>query len=498
MAQTEAEIQRQKEMQQAEELLFSGRQELGFAKGLFHGNFVADWVMPYPRLDSAKQTELEAALADVREMLDRELDPNWIDRNADIPRNLVDGLARTGVLGMTAPREVGGRGFSQMQCCRILEEIGRRDASTSVFVNAHHSIGIRALILFGSREQQAQWLPALVAGEKLAAFALTEREAGSDAANVRMTATPSDNGSHYILNGEKRYITNAAISQVWTVMARTPVPGKEGKTAITAFLVTPDMEGFEMIEARMPKLGIRGTATGRFRLNNVRVPRENILGPLGKGLRVALTVLDFGRTTFGACCTGAAKTCLRLSVEHANKRQQFNKTLGNFDLVKKKIARTAADVYAMEAMTQVTASLIDRGLEDYMLETAMLKVFTTERLWDCINDVFQIYGGSAYFVDRPLERMMRDARINQIGEGANEVLTSFIALVGMRGPGMEFKEIYDTMMKPSRDGMSKAWAAGKNRLGATIRVPDVPVQSEQMRAHARQLGRLIWRFNVAV
>ena len=152
----------------------------------------------------------------------------------------------------------------------------------------------------------------------------------------------------------------------------------------------------------------------------------------------------------------------------------------------------------MEAMTTVTASFIDRGLEDYMLETAMLKVFTTERLWECINDVFQIYGGSAYFTDLPLERMLRDARINQIGEGANEVLTSFIALVGMRGPGMEFKEIYDTMMKPSRDGMSKAWAAGRNRLSATVRVPDVPVQSEQLRGHARQLGRLIRHFNFAV
>jgi len=137
-------------------------------------------------------------------------------------------------------------------------------------------------------------------------------------------------------------------------------------------------------------------------------------------------------------------------------------------------------------------------LEDYMLETAMLKVFTTERLWECINDVFQIYGGSAYFIDLPLERMLRDARINQIGEGANEVLTSFIALVGMRGPGMEFKEIYDTMMKPSLDRMRKAWAAGKSRLGATVRVPDVPVQSEQLRGQARHLGRLIWRFNVAV
>src|SRR5438034_2240303 len=498
MAQTEAEIQRQKEMQQAEELLFSGRQELGFAKGLFLGNFVADWVMPYPRLDATRQTELDSALIEVRQMLDRDLDPDWIDRNADIPRNLIDGLARTGVLGMTAAREFGGRGFSQMQCCRILEEIGKRDASTSVFVNAHHSIGIRALLLFGTREQPAQWLPALVAGEKLAAFALTEREAGSDAANVRMTARPSDDSSHYVLNGEKRYITNAGIAQVWTVMARTPVSNKPGKDAITAFLVTPDMPGVEMIEARMPKLGIRGTATGRFRLNNVRVPKENILGPLGKGLRVALTVLDFGRTTFGACCTGAAKHCLQLAIEHANSRQQFKKTLGDFDLVKKKIARMAADVYAMEAMTNVTASLIDRGLEDYMIETAMLKVFTTDRLWEAVNDAFQIHGGSAYFDDNPLVRMLRDARINQIGVGSNEVLTSFIALVGMRGPGMEFKEIYDTVMKPSRDRIGKAWAAGMNRLGAAIRIPDVPVRSEQLRANARQLGRLIWRFNFAV
>jgi alkylation response protein AidB-like acyl-CoA dehydrogenase len=210
-----------------------------------------------------------------------------------------------------------------------------------------------------------------------------------------------------------------------------------------------------------------------------------------------LTVLDFGRTTFGACCTGAAKTALQLAIDHANTRKQFNKTLGDFDLVKKKIARMAADAYAMEAMTTITASLIDRGLEDYMMETAMLKIFTTERLWEGINDAFQIHGGSAYFVDLPLERMLRDARINQIGEGSNEVLTSFVALVGMRGPGMEFKEIYDTMMKPSR-GLGKAWTAGMSRLGATIRVPDVPVQSDRAREHARQLGRLIWKFNFAV
>src|SRR5256714_3029045 len=496
MAMTEAEAQREKEIKQAEELFLGGPEVLGFTKGLFLGRFVSDWVMPYPRMPAAQQTELDQTMVELRKRLDTELDPTEVDRKADIPRNVIDGLGRVGVLGMTAPKEFGGHGFSQQANCKVLEEIGSRCASTSVFVNAHHSIGIRALLLFGNREQKAKWLPKLVTGEWLGAFALTEEQAGSDAANVQMRATPSEDGSHYILNGKKRYITNASIAQVLTVMARPPVPASD-KTSITAFLVTPDMPGFTMLEPRMPKLGIRGTATGRFALRDVRVPKENILGPLGKGLRVALTVLDFGRTTFGACCTGAAKTCLRLAVKHANTRKQFNKTLGSFDLVKKKIARIAADAYAMEAMTTITASLIDRGLEDYMLETAMLKVFTTERLWDIIYETFQVHGGAAYFTDLPVERMMRDARLHQIGEGSNEVLTSFIALVGMRGPGMEFKEIYDTMMKPSRDRMGKAWAAGMNRLGAAIRVPDVPVRSEQLRANARQLGRLSWRFNLA-
>ncbi|MEO5720841.1 MAG: acyl-CoA dehydrogenase family protein, partial [Chthoniobacterales bacterium] len=493
----EAEIQRQKEIKEAEELLFTGHQALGFAKGLFLGQFVADWAMPYPRHSAAQQKELDRALAEVRQFFDAELKPDEIDREADIPRNVIEGLSRTGVLGMTAPKEFGGRGFTQMAYCQVLEELGGRCASTSVFTNAHHSIGIRALLLFGTSEQKQKWLPPLVSGEQLAAFALTEREAGSDAANVQTTATPSADGSHFVLNGEKRYITNASIAQVLTVMARTPVPGSD-KTAITAFLVTPDMPGFTMLEPRMPKLGIRGTATGRFAMKDMKVPAENMLGKMGKGLRVALTVLDFGRTTFGACCTGAAKTCLRMAVEHANTRRQFKKTLGEFDLVKKKIGRMAADVYAMEAMTVVTAALIDRGLEDYMLETAMLKVFTTERLWEAVNDTFQIHGGGAYFNDSPLERMLRDARINQIGEGSNEVLTSFVALVGMRGPGMEFKELLDTMLKPWRQDRMKAWTAGMNRLGAAVKVPGVPVKSDSLRNRASELGRLIWKFNLAV
>src|ERR1700736_5016839 len=453
--------------------------------------------MPYPRIEAAEQPEIDQTLSELRKFLDEHLDAPDIDRQADIPRDVIDGLGRVGVLGATAPKEVGGHSFTQMANCKILEEIGRRCASTSVFVNAHHSIGIRALLLFGTQEQKQRWLPKLVTGEQLGAFALTEEQAGSDAANVQTTATPSADGSHFILNGEKRYITNAAIAQVLTVMARTPIPGSD-KTAITAFLVTPDMPGFTMLEPRMEKMGIRGTATGRFALRDVRVPNENILGPLGKGLRVALTVLDFGRTTFGACFTGSAKTCLQMAIAHVNKRRQFNKTLGDFHLVQKKIASIAASAYAMEAMTTATASLIDRGLEDYMLETAMLKVFTTDRLWEIIYETFQVHGGAAYFTDLPLERMVRDARINQIGEGANEVLTSFIALVGMRAPGMEFKEIYDTMFSPRNGRIGKAFTAGMNRLGSAVRIPSVPVQSDALRGHASRLGRLIWRFSLAV
>src|SRR5438445_4562546 len=253
-----------------------------------------------------------------------------IDRNAEMPTEVIAGLGRLGVLGMTAPKEYGGRGLSQLGNCKILEEIGSRCSATAIFVNAHQSIGIRALLLFGTEEQKRRWLPSLCTGERLAAFALTEPEAGSDAGNVQTTAVPSPDGKTYILNGEKRYITNGAIAHVLTVMARTPPAGYSAQGAnaprsenrdnwkVTAFLVTPDMPGFEVVEARMPKCGIRGTATCGLAFHNMPVPAENVLGQVGKGLKIALTVLDFGRTTFGASCAGAAKACLQAAARYAN------------------------------------------------------------------------------------------------------------------------------------------------------------------------------------
>jgi alkylation response protein AidB-like acyl-CoA dehydrogenase len=484
------------QQKQAEELLGPEGQALGFAKALFFGRFQGPLLFPYPELAPAEREAVARRVAEVRRFCDEHIDAAAIDRAAEIPQAVVDGLARLGVLGLTAPVEYGGQGWSQLANTKVMEVIGGHEAGTAVFVNAHHSIGIRALLLFGTEEQRRRWLPPLVKGEQIAAFALTEPEAGSDAANVQTTATPTPDGRAYLLNGQKRWITNGGIAQVLTVMARTPVPGSH-ETRVTAFLVTPDMPGFEVVEQRMAKTGIRGTATARLAFHDMRVPRENILGQLGKGLRVALTVLDFGRTTFGASCTGVAKVCLRDAVRHARQRVQFKQTLSEFELVKKKIAFMAANAFAMEATTSQCASFIDRGFEDYMLETAMLKVWSTDALWTIVNDTIQIFGGKAYFLDEPYERMMRDARINMIGEGANDVLRAFIALVGMRPVGEQLKGVLDALTRPWHNpGRLGAFVRGQVR--AYLSTPDVPVRSPSLRPEARALASRVRDFGLAV
>ncbi len=467
-----------KQIAQAEEIFFSGPDKEGFAKDLYFGKFRAESVFPFPEVTGAEKEAGDEAVQRVKAFCRSQIDPDRIDREAKIPDSVIRGLGDIGVLGMTVRSEFGGQGFSQFNYCRVMEIIGAHCASTAVFVNAHHSIGLRALELFGTDQQRERWMHPLTTGEQIAAFALTEPEAGSDAGNVRTRAVPSPDGSHYIINGDKRWITNGGIADVLTLMARTPDPSDpDGK--ITAFLVTPDMPGFRVIEERMEKVGIRGTATGRLEFKDMAVPKENILGQLGKGLRLALTVLDFGRTTFGACCTGAAKFALERMVHRANTRRQFGKTLGEFELVKRKIADAAADTYAMESATYHTAALIDSGAEDYMIETAMLKVFASDQLWRIVNDCLQVWGGAGFFTDQPFERMMRDARLNMIGEGANDVLRCFIAAVGLRHLGKEMEGI-----------TKRPWTVYK--LWTTP--PTIPIKHEHLRFFARSLSKQISRF----
>jgi acyl-CoA dehydrogenase family member 9 len=481
---------------QAEELLFSGPEKLGFAKALFFGHFTAPLIFPYPELKESERAKVAQITAQVRQYVHEHLDAMAIDRNAEIPQHNVEGLGRVGVLGATAPEEYGGRGLSQLANTKIMEIIGGHCSSTAVFVNAHHSIGIRSLLMFGTEAQKQKWLPDLVSGKQLAAFALTETEAGSDAANVQTSAKLAPDGKTWILNGGKRYITNGGIAGVLTVMARTPVPGSN-ETKVTAFLVTPDMPGFKVLEARMPKCGIRGTATARLAFENMPVPAENIVGQLGKGLRLALTMLDFGRTTFGASCVGAAKTILRETQKYALERVQFKQKLADFELVKKKIAFMAANTFAMEATTTQCAAFIDRDIADYMLETAMLKVWSTEVLWIMVNDMIQVFGGKGYFSDQPYERMMRDARINQIGEGANDVLRSFITVVGIKPVADKLLNVKNALSNPLKD-FGKLFDFGRKQIGDMFTSPDVPVQHDSLRASAGTLGKRLNEFGRTV
>ncbi len=476
MAQQLTELQ-QKQIAQAEELLFSGEQKAGFAKDLFFGRYKAEAV-EYPVLPPEAQARGAEAVARVKDCLREHVDPVQIDREAMIPDESVQALAEAGVLGMTISPKYGGQGLSQFNYCRVMEVIGGYCASTAVFVNAHHSIGLRGLELFGTEKQKEEWMRPMATGQKIAAFALTEEEAGSDASNVQTRAVPTEDGTGWIINGSKRWITNGGIADILTVMARTP-DEKDPDGKITAFLVTPDMPGFKVLEKRMEKCGIRGTATARLEFTDMFVPKENTLGPVGKGLRVALTVLDFGRTTFGASCTGAAKFCVERLMHRASTRRQFGRALGEFQLVQAKLAEAVADTYAMESATYHTAALIDSGAHDYMVETAMLKVFASDTLWRIVNDTLQVWGGAGFFTDQPFERMMRDARLNLIGEGANDVLRCFVAMVGLRGLGEELQGV-----------LKKPWTATKMVRFA----PAVPVRHERLRPYAGVIGKQIGKF----
>lgn len=428
----------------AEELLFSEKKKPSFAKQLFFGRLDASSVFPYPLPTKEEKTQGDQYADSVKKFADEHIDADAIDRNAKIPSHVIEGLGELGLLSLTIPKKHGGLGLSQYAYCRAMEVIANRCAATALFINAHQSVGLKALVLFGTQEQQEKWLPRLSMGKALAAFALTEPNAGSDAGGIETKATYNALKKTYSISGRKQWITNGSLAEILTVMARTP----DGK--ITAFLVTPDMPGFKVLDASLEKVGMRGSTTSNLLFENVEVPEANILGPMGGGLKVCLTVLDYGRTTFGATCTGVAKDLVKRATEHAINRHQFKRPLASFELVKEKIAKMHALVFAMESTTYLTAGLIDRGVEDFMLEAAMLKVFNSDALWTILYDTMQIFGGRSFFASSPLERNMRDARLNMIGEGSNEVLRAFIGAVGMRDVGMELKSWWKPSIWTSR------------------------------------------------
>ncbi|MBA3957458.1 MAG: acyl-CoA dehydrogenase family protein [Parachlamydiaceae bacterium] len=487
----------QEQKRLAEELLFQEKKAPSFGKQLYFGLFDTSHVYPYPHVSAEQEADTNSLIQQLNTFADQNIDPKWIDSNATIPDNVIEGLGKLGILGITVPKEYGGLGMTQYAYCRATEALASRCASTALFVNAHQSIGVKALLLFGTPEQRNKWLPALAKGEQIAAFSLTEPNAGSDAAGIETIAVYDPQRNVYRLTGKKQWTTSGSIARVLTVMAKTEVDTPKGKEyKVTAFLVTPDMPGFSITAPALEKVGMRGTKTANLAFNDMEVPAENILGPIGGGLRVCLTALDYGRTTFGATCTGASKFLVARAIAHARSRYQFKRPLASFGLVKQKIANMSALAYAMDATTYMTAGLIDAKVEDVMLESAMLKVFASDSLWSIIYDTMQIFGGRSFFNDEPFERMMRDARLNMIGEGANEVLRAFIGAVGMRDVGIELQEVVEALQHPWSD-FPRIWNFGKEGL-KRWQTARLPVQSPLLQRETKALRRAVRRFGISV
>lgn len=481
----------------AEELLFSEKHPLSIAKALYFGKIESSHLLPFPTTCQEEERQTTQFLKKLQSYVDEHLDADYIDREAMIPKEVIKGLGEVGLLGMTVPEKYGGLGMSQNAYCRAIEIIAEKCGGTTVFTNAHQSIGLKGILLFGTEEQKKRWLPKLSSGEEIAAFSLTEPNAGSDAAGVETKAEYDAVNKVYRINGKKQWTTNGSIASVLTLMAKTEVETERGiEEKVTAFLVTPDMPGFNITNPGLEKVGIRGTKTTNFAFNDLIVPEENILGPLGGGLRVCLTCLDYGRTTFGAMCTGSARYALKRAIEHATNRYQFKQPLASFPLVKEKVATMSALCYAMDASTYLTAGLIDKDIEDVMLESAILKVFASDSLWQILYDTMQIFGGRSFFTSEPFERMMRDARLNMIGEGSNEVLRAFISVVGMRDVGMMLKEGADSLKKPTK-GLSQLFDTLSNLIGR-VRLPVLALHSKELKKEKELFTKKLRRFGLDV
>ena len=460
-----------------------------FVRGIFSGALHDDLLFPFPDpLDRSHPDEARTVrrLIDALRQMRSEglIDSARFDEEERIPEETIRALAEHGLLGITIPAEYGGTGLSPTGYARVFAEVSRLDPSLAVLIGVHCGLGSKAVVLFGSPEQKQRYLPMLARGETLAAYALTEPETGSDAQNIKTTATLNEDGSRWILNGRKQWIGNGHRAGVIATFAQTPTE-RHGQRVQrpTAFIIRPDMPGFEVVST-VRKLGIRGSTQAELRYTDLQVPVDHVLGTVGKGFAVAVHVLNGGRLTLAAGCTAGSKELLGEMAKFTTLRVQFGKPIAEFEITQRKLARTASDIYAADAMLGELTALASSAEGDFALEAACCKVFASEMLWRAADEMVQLAGGRGFVKPYPYERLLRDSRINRIFEGTNEILRLFIALNGIQGPAEQLKEIGSALRRPLQNlGLISGFAASRLRsaVGATPTL-DVAVH-ERLRRH---------------
>ncbi|KAL6420266.1 hypothetical protein ACFW04_014866 [Cataglyphis niger] len=429
----------------------STKESQSFTMNLFRGQLQLNQVFPYPEPMNEEQIDTIKMLIDPVEKFYEEInDPVKNDETASVDEKTAAALWELGAFSLQIPQEYGGLGLTNTQYSRIVEICGYYDLGLGIMLGAHQSIGFKGILLYGTPEQKAKYLPRVSNGE-YAAFCLTEPSSGSDAGSIRSRAVKSADGSHYVLNGSKLWISNGGIANIMTVFAQVPFKDPktgETKNKMAAFIVD---RGFDGVTSGPPekKMGIKCSNTAAIFFEDVKIPAENVLGKEGEGFKIAMNILNNGRFGMSACMSGTMRYCINKAVNHATQRVQFGRTLNNYGTIQEKLARMTILHYITESLAYTISGNMDFGSQDYHLEAAISKCFSSESAWWTCDEAIQILGGMGFMSEAGLERVMRDLRIFRIFEGTNDILRLFVSLTGIQYAGSHLKELQKAFKNPT-------------------------------------------------
>ena len=433
-----------------------------FTKGIFLGEIMEELMLPFPSLSLGDAESQRMILDSFHEWAKGAVDRKKHDHDGKFADGVREGMAELGLMGLNIPEEYGGFGASAKVFSKVMGAIAATDGALAVYFGAHQSIGCKGITLFGTEDQKQRWLPRCASGECIAAFCLTEPGSGSDAQAMKMMATLSADGSHYVLNGQKIWISNAGFAGLFTVFAKVEVnDGGKVKQRATAFLVDAHAPGVRLGKLE-DKMGIKASDTRAVFFDDVKVPVADRLGDVGLGFKIALEVLNTGRLGLASGGAHGTRAIMHEALVYAKQRQQFGRSIGSFEMIQRKFALYAADCYAADAGWFIAADMVDRGGVDFSLETACCKVFASEMIHRAANDALQIAGGIGYSKEFPYEQTVRDARINMIFEGTNEILRALVALSGLQEAGEQLKELGHAFKDPLHSiGAISSYLAGR-------------------------------------